>query len=298
MIKCVIALFRDRNSDLKVIRYFFFEDADSESCPGVEQRRAACRRRRCAHAAAMIAADIAELDSRLKQLTLQIRDKELSLFTVNFGVLGTKAAFLCGLGWSGLTMVPNYHGCVSSTDCATRPPEFAYLAFYTLDSLSVCFNLLTICLSTWCMVNGPMLAIRGPSGSMGRAVAGMYAERKWALRFFWTGNLFILLSCVALGWLKFERSIAIVNTAILVPFIFALYFYIRKITRPRFRIPENTPGKRPQARNPNEERLGFHEHLPGALIGAPSGLGDIEAAASSNPAVAKKRASVFSAFAA
>ena len=107
----------------------------------------------------MIAADIAELDSRLKQLTLQIRDKELSLFTVNFGVLGTKAAFLCGLGWSGLTMKPTWHG-------THEPTQVALVAFYTLDALSVCFNLLTMALSTWCMVNGPMLAIRGPSGSM------------------------------------------------------------------------------------------------------------------------------------
>ena len=52
----------------------------------------------------MIAADVSELDARLKQMTLQIRDKELSLFASNLAVLGTKSAFLCGLGWSGLTM--------------------------------------------------------------------------------------------------------------------------------------------------------------------------------------------------
>jgi hypothetical protein len=33
----------------------------------------------------MIAADKQELESRLKQVTLQIREKEISVFTDNFG---------------------------------------------------------------------------------------------------------------------------------------------------------------------------------------------------------------------
>ena len=55
----------------------------------------------------------------------------------------------------------------------------------------------TLCISSWCMIFGPGLAIRGPDGSMSRAVEGMYAERKWALRFFWAGLIFIMLSGVA-----------------------------------------------------------------------------------------------------
>ena len=217
----------------------------------------------------MIAADIAELDSRLKQLTLQIRDKELALFTTNFGVLGTKSAFLCGLGWSGLTMVPAWQR-------SYEPPHRLALAlFYAMDALSICFNLATMALSTWCMVNGPMLAIRGPSGSMGRAVAGMYAERKWALRSFWTGNLSILLASVALGWVKFEVEIAVAITVIIAFFVFLLGYYIKQVTRPRFRLPANTVGKRPQTRNPEEEA----DRAPRGLIGS-GDFDDLERAAS------------------
>ena len=54
-------------------------------------------------------------------------------------------------------------------------------------------------ISSWCMIFGPGLAIRGPDGSMSRAVAGMYQERKWALRFFWLGICFIMLSGIALA---------------------------------------------------------------------------------------------------
>ena len=62
------------------------------------------------------------------------------------------------------------------------------LVFYSLASISIGFNILTMAISSWCMIFGPGLAIRGPDGSMSRAVAGMYQERKWALRFFWLGT--------------------------------------------------------------------------------------------------------------
>jgi len=73
----------------------------------------------------MIAADRAELESRLKQLTLQIREKEVTVFTDNFAVLSTQAAFLCGLGFSGLTMVPTWQR-------KTAAPTATLLVFYSL----------------------------------------------------------------------------------------------------------------------------------------------------------------------
>ena len=39
----------------------------------------------------------------------QIREKEISVFTDNFAVLSTQSAFLTGLGFGGLTMVPTWH---------------------------------------------------------------------------------------------------------------------------------------------------------------------------------------------
>ena len=73
----------------------------------------------------MIAADRADLESRLKQLTLQIREKEVTVFTDNFAVLSTQAAFLCGLGFSGLTMVPTWQR-------KTAAPTATLLIFYSL----------------------------------------------------------------------------------------------------------------------------------------------------------------------
>jgi hypothetical protein len=88
------------------------------------------------------------------------------------------------------------------------------------------------------MIFGPGLAIRGPDGSMSRAVEGMYAERKWALRFFWIGLFFIMLSGISLGWLKYHVKTALTMTVIFVIFIGLFFFYIKYITRPRFRFPK------------------------------------------------------------
>lgn len=181
----------------------------------------------------MIAADKQELESRLKQVTLQIREKEISVFTDNFAVLSTQSAFLTGLGFGGLTMVPTW-----------KEEDFAQeTVFYTLVSISIGFNILTLCISSWCMIFGPGLAIRGPDGSMSRAVAGMYAERKWALRFFWIGLFFIMCSGIALGWLKFHFKTATTMTVIFVLFIVVFFVYVKFITRPRFRFPKGGPRK-------------------------------------------------------
>ena len=205
----------------------------------------------------MIAADRQELESRLKQLTLQIREKEVTVFTENFAVISTQSAFLTGLGFSGLTMVPTW----ARENADDDPPLFVQDIFYSLVSISIGFNILTLAISSWCMIFGPGLAIRGPDGSMSRAVAGMYQERKWALRFFWAGLIFIMLSGVALGWLKFQFEVSLLITCIFIIFstcaarapvarapsqprlpphraVGIMLWYVRFVTRPRFKFPE------------------------------------------------------------
>ena len=88
---------------------------------------------------------------------------------------------------------------------ATSPTQCAFLG---LASLGVGFNILTLAVSSWAMIQGTHLAIAGPDGSMSRAVAGMHMERKWAIRFYWAGLTSLMLSVVALGWLKFHSSTA------------------------------------------------------------------------------------------
>jgi len=226
----------------------------------------------------MISADKQELESRLRQVTLQIRDKEVQVFTDNFAVLSTQSAFLTGLGFGGLTMVPTWG---SGDDDDFRGIE---VAFFTLVSISIGFNILVLCISSWCMIFGPGLAIRGPEGdSMSRAVLGMYQERKWALRFFWVGLMFTLFSGIALGWLKFHEHTAITMTTIFITFILIFILYVKNVTRPRFAFDKDS------SRSPKEFTLDGYDpekNLHSGVSGsAPAGLPALtEAAEAETPA--------------
>ena len=89
------------------------------------------------------------------------------------------------------------------------------------------------------MIFGPALALRGPDGSMARAVEGMYTERKWAMRFYGLGLLNLLLAGVVLAWLKFginSVEIVTVNTAVSICLVLAVFIvfilvYMRLIVR-------------------------------------------------------------------
>lgn len=194
----------------------------------------------------MISADRQQLDAWVKQETHEIRLKELDMFTSNFAVLATTSSFLTGLGFKGLTMVPVWE------DENENKIRFEETLMYLCLSLAIGFNMLTLCVSIWSQIFGPGLALRGPEGSMSRAVEGMYIERKWALRFYGTGLIFMVMAGCVLGWLKFgydgEQSKQYVSYCIssaLAACAVLVALYIRFVTRPKFKFPEHA-SKNPQ----------------------------------------------------
>ena len=143
----------------------------------------------------MLVADRNELEMQLKRHATQIREKELISFTENFSVLSTQAVFLIGLGYGGLAMTPVWN--------SDEVFLLQYL-FYTSITIAIGFNVLTMCITSWSMIFGPGLGIRGPPGSMKRAVLGMYSERNWAMQFYWAGLAFMMLGGIFLSWIKFS----------------------------------------------------------------------------------------------
>lgn len=194
----------------------------------------------------MISADRQQLDAWVKQETHEIRLKELDMFTSNFAVLATTSSFLTGLGFKGLTMVPVWE---DERESKIRTEE---TLMYLFLSLAIGFNMLTLCVSIWSQIFGPGLALRGPEGSMSRAVEGMYIERKWALRFYGSGLIFMVMAGCVLGWLKFgydgdqsEQYVSFCISSALAACAILVALYIRFVTRPKFRFPENV-SKNPQ----------------------------------------------------
>lgn len=173
----------------------------------------------------MIQADTRELEAKLRQTVLGIREKEVSLFTDQFAVLASSATFMSSLGFGALNMEIGFleeedgEYCSELVGCDGRFSRVLtpMLLFYALAAAGTAFNLLAVVLASFCMIFGPELAIRGTEESMHFAVRGMYDERRLCLKFFWAGCLFIVLSGVALGWMKFP-----IATALMVTIIFAI----------------------------------------------------------------------------
>lgn len=109
-----------------------------------------------------------------------------------------------------------------------------------LASASVGFCILVLVISTWCLLFGTELAFRGEDeGSMTRAVDGLYAERKWAIRFFMCALASTLMSGIAYLALIIEfTELAAIPIAFLFVLGCAAAVYMRTLVRPRFRFPE------------------------------------------------------------
>jgi len=179
----------------------------------------------------MIAADRQELEVKLKQRALEIREKEVGLFSDNFAVIATQAAFLAGVGFDGLFMLPeNIYN--------KTPSQFHEILFYTSCTLAIGLNILTAVVASYLQIKGPSLAIRGPDGSMSRAIHGMFEERRWLLRFFWAGLLAILIAAIFLGHMKFDSITAWSMTVVIVIFLGIIAIYMRFVVRPKFAFPK------------------------------------------------------------
>ena len=193
----------------------------------------------------MIAADRRHLEATLRADALEIRDKELTVFSENFSVLATLSSFFTALGFSGFTMVPVWYENGDKDDGDGYHADSKMLTcevmFYALVSTSIGFNMLTLCISVWSMIFGPGLALRGPEGSMARAVDGMYVERKWALRSYGFGLVSLMLAGVVLAWLKFginkhvnrnpSKSSSLAISIVLGIFVVVTVIYMRFTTR-------------------------------------------------------------------
>mmetsp|Transcript_30949 Transcript_30949/g.39851 ORF Transcript_30949/g.39851 Transcript_30949/m.39851 type:complete len:212 (-) Transcript_30949:761-1396(-) len=115
----------------------------------------------------MLAADKLLLQSNLRQNAIKLKEKEFMLHHDNFSNVGTQAAVLAGFTVTGLIEF-------SMPKETNRLLQFFY---YVSVVLSLAMNLSCVSATTALSVMGTSLALRGPDGSMVRAVDGMYLER-------------------------------------------------------------------------------------------------------------------------
>jgi len=142
----------------------------------------------------MLYADKAALRTNLKVNLLRIRERELNFYTNNCLSISTQAALLAGFAWYGLTEVP-------FTDEANDIVQTVYLVVTTCI---MGLEMLTVVNATLCAILGPGLALRGPDGSMHKAVDGMMTHYRFTFACFSLGLLCFQFSALLYSWMQFS----------------------------------------------------------------------------------------------
>ena len=91
------------------------------------------------------------------------------------------------------------------------------------------FELIAVLNSTLCSMLGPGLALRGPDGSMHRAVDGLMLEYRLTFVFFSMGLVAFHLSALIFAWLEFSMPVALAMTMALLMFVYGMFRYAVRI---------------------------------------------------------------------
>ena len=142
----------------------------------------------------MLYADKNALRTNLKVNLLRIRERELNFYTNNCLSISTQAALLAGFAWYGLTEVPFMKE-------ASTVVETIYLVVTTCI---MGLEMLTVVNATLCAILGPGLALRGPDGSMHKAVDGMMTHYRFTFMCFALGLLCFQVSALLYSWMQFS----------------------------------------------------------------------------------------------
>ena len=116
----------------------------------------------------MLASKKAALQATLTQDVVAMQNTEMDFFYSNFSSINTMSAVVGGFAFSGLVIGTSYTGFFVDYNVGTK--YFVVQAFYISAALSISFCMLTCIVCTALNVRGPGLALRGPEGSLRKAV--------------------------------------------------------------------------------------------------------------------------------
>ena len=112
------------------------------------------------------------------------------------------------------------------------------VVYYLLITLSLAFNVYCVGQCTALSVFGTSLSLRGPDGSMIRAVDGMFAERYQVFRSFAAGLGCLLMGMTVGAWLLMDPEAAVLADFVLIFCLHKLYSQGKRLHR-RFNYTED-----------------------------------------------------------
>ena len=130
--------------------------------------------------------------SRLKLSLIQIEEKELNFYTNNCMTVGTQAALLAGFGFTGIIEVNLMK--VKDDSGETVDITAFKILWFSATVIAMILEISSLIKAMQLSILGPGLALRGPEGSMTRALAVMRVEYKKVHNLFYAGLGFFLIS--------------------------------------------------------------------------------------------------------
>ena len=151
----------------------------------------------------------------------QVEERELNFYTQNCYTVGTQAALLAGFAFTGIVEAP-WEYISESTSPASQYPLAYEMKFVCVAStiLGMLCEVLCVVKSVQVSILGPGLAIRGPEGSMTRALTVMRLELARLHWQFYFGVFFYHIATATFMWCLFAdpvisgTCIAIIFTAL------------------------------------------------------------------------------------
>jgi len=142
----------------------------------------------------MLWADKRALEQRVKVDMIGIREQELKFYTVNLQSIGMQSALLAGYLYPAIIYIVIPQG--KNTTLVT--------AYLCLTASAFGLHMIAVINAMMCSMLAPGLALRGPDGSMHRAVDAMLEEYRLTFFFFYLGVIAFFFSAMLLCFVLFE----------------------------------------------------------------------------------------------
>eukprot|EP00004_Rigifila_ramosa_P000211 TRINITY_DN10245_c0_g1_i3.p1 TRINITY_DN10245_c0_g1~~TRINITY_DN10245_c0_g1_i3.p1 ORF type:complete len:198 (-),score=42.86 TRINITY_DN10245_c0_g1_i3:566-1090(-) len=135
---------------------------------------------------------------------------ELQFYIQSVNAVATQGALLLGFAFAGLVDV--------GIDDIQFP--VSSFLFYLSTEVALASELVVLAQSTLLIILGENLALRGPPGSMPRAVETMRVRRKHIFNSFGLSLVMFHVSAISLAWVKMHEVLASIST---IMFAISLY---------------------------------------------------------------------------
>lgn len=164
----------------------------------------------------MLSAQKALLQASVQEQGAQLQSQELQYFSANFSMISTMASVIAGFAFSGLLIGPDYDGPWLTTRKSSNTNSTVIGLYYGFASTAIGLCLLSCIICTVINVRGAGLALRGPDGSLKRAVDSMRLYQRCALVFLSFGVISFHIEGMLYAWLELElQSTVVVVTTVL-----------------------------------------------------------------------------------